>query len=470
MIPLLLCLAVFGVEPDQSVLMIPAGASSNAVRFSISIGDQSVKQTWSKFLEQWKSLFDTDADGQLSGTEAEAVPALINSSGTSIRLDVAAADTSGDGLVNHEELLNFYQSRGVDCINAVRVTVDRAAIQLGEILWDLLDVNGDGKLSLNELTTADQLLNRWDRNEDERLSPQELLIRSKSVEGQPLPAVDWSSQQMASANTISVPLRLNALNGPADQNSATELPSEFERLGKQRLRLRVPSTTIVVDFAEASVQRIATAQRYLLGEINSVRGDRLELDSAVIQSDPALNWLFPMIKPADIDRNNRLSETELTAIVNVLAEGASAQVSLTASIRGGNLFDLLDTNADNQLDFAELVSARKRLGAQNGKGTSAADEASLTRAEIPTSVTVRVQRGPIGGRFGRLRIAPRPNEATVTRTASTGLPRWFSAMDRNRDQTISRPEFIGPRQRFENLDQNADGVISIEESTAAAVD
>ena len=71
---------------------------------------------------------------------------------------------------------------------------------------------------------------------------------------------------------------------------------------------------------------------------------------------------------ADADHDFRLSESELDAIVNLLSEGAAATVSLIAINRGRNLFDLLDRNADGQLDIKELNQVKDFSGDRGSNG------------------------------------------------------------------------------------------------------
>ncbi|MDB5348380.1 MAG: hypothetical protein JWP89_6757 [Schlesneria sp.] len=188
------------------------------------------------------------------------------------------------------------------------------------------------------------------------------------------------------------------------------------------------------------------------------RGDRRSLDIATIQADPNLEWLVPFVPVADRDGDKQLNEAELKSVIDLLAAGAASQINVTVLFRGYNLFDHLDTNADNQLDLRELTAAN-RLTSKPGDGIPAGNEL-LARNDMPLSITVKLYRGPIGGRFGRLRIARPQSEAVAPSLVSTNLPRWFTAMDRNRDQALSPTEFLGTPAQFAQLDRNVDGVIS----------
>jgi hypothetical protein len=465
MTAVLLLLALAGAEPEQQapVRLIIDSTSPAAIQFVISFGNQPAEQAWSEFLDRWRVMFDANGDGLLNATEADNVPALVNSAGNVVRFDVKAVDLDQDGLASRDEIRAYYRSRGLTGIQTLPAQNDASSIQAGATLWKLLDTDRDDKLSQSELKAAPQLLNRWDLNEDECLAFDEL-PPAPAAEPLPNPTVAWfpaNGTLVDGTDIVSVPITLNSLKAPQAADPSKDLTSKLKWLDRQRLRLMLPEATVTVLLSQSSVHRITGAQQYLLGEINMARGDRSSLDIAAIQADPNLEWLVPFIPTADRDSDKQLNEAELKSVIDLLAEGAASQINVTVLFRGHNLFDHLDTNADNQLDLREL-NAASRLRSTPGDGAPAGNEL-LARNDMPLSITVKLHRGPIGGRFGRLRIARSQSEATAPSPLSTDLPRWFTAMDRNHDQALSPNEFIGTVTQFGLLDKNVDGVISDDE-------
>ena len=464
MILILFSLTLFGAEPTGPVLRIPGETSTSTIHFSVSYGGKSADDAWSEFVDHWTDRFDINRDGKLSRSEAEAVTPLTNVAGSLIRIDFSVADVNVDEFVSSEELRHFYNGRGISSVNPATTTQDRSAIQTGEILWELLDRDQDGRLSGDELSATSQLLNRWDLNEDECLSVDELRTKTVSNVSKPLPQFDLLSNQKVPADSVTIPIRLDALNrdSSAVRTSEDDAIAGLERLDRKRLRVRLASADIVVQLGEGSSQKIVAGQQYLLGEINSSQTSNSGVEASQVHTDSTLEWLVPLFKVVDSDRNERLSESEIKSFVALLAEGAAAQSSIVSTIRGRNLFDLLDANADAQVDLRELNAAKNLINEPAVDDKPSKQVRGLSLEDIPLSLIIDLRRGPVSGRFGRLRIATRQVEVRQ-HSAPTVLPRWFAAMDRNRDQTISHSEFIGPPRRFQELDRNSDGVITRDE-------
>ena len=464
MISILLSLTLFGAEPTGPGLRISGETSASTIHFSVLYDEKTADVVWSEFVDHWTDRFDINRDKKLSRNEADAVAAITNASGSLIRVDFAVADVNADELVSSEELRLFYKSRGISSVNAATTTQGPSSIQTGEILWELLDRDHDGRLSGDELAATSQLLNHWDLDEDECLSIDELKTKTVSDNSRQLPQFDWLANEKATADLVTIPIRLDALRRDSSEVSTAldDVTVGLERLDGKRLRVRRPTANVVVQLAEGSVQKIIAGQQYLLGEINSSQTAASGFEASQIAEDSSLEWLRPLFKVLDSDRNEKLSESEINSFVALLAEGAAAQLSIAVTIRGRNLFDLLDANADAQLDLRELNAAKKLINKSTGHDVASRHERGLSQEDIPLSLVIDIRRGPISGRFGRLRIATRQIELRK-QSAPKVLPRWFTAMDRNRDQTLSVSEFIGPPRSFQELDRNLDGVITSDE-------
>src|SRR5262249_61625399 len=82
-----------------------------------------------------------------------------------------AIDEDGDGKLYLKEVLAYFEKQKAlqDRAQAACVTVSIA--DQGKGLFDLLDKNGDGRLSVREMRDAVHLIDKLDRNREDLLEP-----------------------------------------------------------------------------------------------------------------------------------------------------------------------------------------------------------------------------------------------------------------------------------------------------------
>lgn len=182
---------------------------------------------------------------------------------------------------------------------------------------------------------------------------------------------------------------------------------------------------------------------------------------AVFADDPTTQVLAALFDPADRNGDGTLTRTEFDAFFDLIEAGVSCRVVVTVTDRGRNLYDLFDRDGDGRLTPAELTRAgRERPG-------ELARDGAVSPAAVPAGYRLTVAPGTTWGTFGPVPLgaaaAPRP----MARPAPAAVPRWFAAMDRNRDGFVSAAEFAGPPAVFAEFDRDADGRISPAEAAAA---
>src|SRR5439155_26127596 len=92
------------------------------------------------------------------------------------KIDFADLDEDGDGKVTLDEFLGYYRRVGLTPIGISGIKTQKdAADAASEMLFKILDKNGDGLLTKDELADAWTILNKYDANDDELITPMEIL-------------------------------------------------------------------------------------------------------------------------------------------------------------------------------------------------------------------------------------------------------------------------------------------------------
>jgi Ca2+-binding EF-hand superfamily protein len=158
---------------------------------------------------------DRDNNGYLDENEAKMTP---------FGPMFAMMDKDGDGKVFFKELEAFLADILDLQTRATASTVSLTFSDEGRSLFDLLDANRDGRLSVRELRQLPKLLERYDRNRDGLLSPDEVPRNIQIV----------LQQGLGEANDVSMILPFN-VGGPKALPPATRAgPLWFRKMDKNR--------------------------------------------------------------------------------------------------------------------------------------------------------------------------------------------------------------------------------------------
>ncbi|MBN9122696.1 MAG: EF-hand domain-containing protein [Planctomycetes bacterium] len=147
---------------------------------------KTIDEMWRDRLRTVFDFCDRNGDGRLDEKEVGyAIPdqglnqlfiSGFYPGGASVTPTLAKVDRDGDGQVSFEEFIAYYTISSAQLLRAMPVQPDLAnGAAITEAVFRLLDADGDGKLTRDEVRAAEKLLAARDADEDECLSVQELV-------------------------------------------------------------------------------------------------------------------------------------------------------------------------------------------------------------------------------------------------------------------------------------------------------
>jgi hypothetical protein len=468
------------------------------LELAVTVDDQPLEMLWERAFDKLFEFADVDGNRQLSEVEAKRLPTTFG-----IRqllwgkLDVQAGDppplteldTDGDHFVSQAELAAWYRRAGFRQ-PTIGVGVAPGTALFTEAMVRALDINGDSIVTEQECQQAIGLLRKLDANDDELVSPGELvtnatypgtagtrLLRALASQtlanassSPPFPWIllpadpaqsAWADElarrliagENGSGNSLNKSELLAWRNQPADitwrvslRSAEREKFAASEQAGSQDWSRAGLYLAMRVDSGRMTPQ-LTAAREQLQKQFDSAdtnRDGKVTLEEATAQIPSPLK---PFVVAVDRNGDGGLSKEELDAWLEVQLAFSRAHVLVTLLDCGEGLLEALDTDHDGALCYRELRAAHSRL-AELGCFV----DGKLDPARLPRHFIVIASRGQPLAPLGR---PSRPG------------PAWFNAMDRNGDGDVSRREFTGPIEVFDRLDRDQNGLLSPNEAIEA---
>ncbi len=390
------------------------------------------------------NLLDTNKDGKLSRAELEAAEQVL-----------MKYDGDDNELISQQELgLNGFAQRFRRPVQ-VQLPGGRMAPQPSNLM---LVARDDGRRAAGRLQIARDILARYDKDRDGKLSPDEIgfpkklfdeLDRNKDGKLNVLELVRWAREKPAGEFTV-------RLRDSGAMMRRQAMMRHGGKVGDMSVDLEGVRITVV---GQSAALARNTAQ-FLQNQFEQLDGDNKGFITRKQVENQQYAYLRGLFDLGDRNNDGRLTRQEIKDCLALLTALQGAQVQLSIASTGQGLFQTLDANGDGQLSVRELRNAWKALAAFDRDG-----DGCISRNEFPQQFRLTVARSPQGFAGNFPVVQPGMPGRALPRGAGRG-PLWFRKMDRNSDGDVSRREWLGTREQFDQIDTDRDGLISVEEAEA----
>jgi Ca2+-binding EF-hand superfamily protein len=448
------------------------------IRFHLRHEGRSFLRGWYGQLGKLFTYLDRNGNGRLSAAEAAHAPSLVQWHQMSAGKETIMPDeappfaelSGGKGHATLFDLRRYYAGSDAGPVQVLWSWFPPPPAPTDDALWKRLDLDGDGKLTRDELLATNRRLAALDFSDDEMIDLSEVdgpfpprpLVSAGATHGPALGQLPFLSAVPGKAATW--PVRHRAI--PPDQRPDLRIEIALDDPNRPpRLRSDPPPPMVYVSTRAGASLRLGDWLLDLPRPLSLARGPKPRgqdtaaafrsldrdgnglLDSDELYRPPFLS--VSLLRLADLDGDGRVSRREFTAFWDLTESLQEAVTSLRVEDHGHSLFRLLDQDGDGRLGPRERDEAWARLGAfDRGKG-------HLERAGLPRLFRISFGHG----------AAPSLTATTPPPPVPRRGPVWFRKMDRNGDGDVSLKEWLGNREQFEKLDLDGDGLIGLEEAS-----
>lgn len=501
---------------DTQDLLLLGPLEPTRLRVRIIIDGVPFRTAWLDTFNRLFDQYDADHDGRLSEEQASQLSSVFGVTPiTGPRAAAAAATATGDKMMNKSGLTRPELREKLEQTRPpLRLVQHLSSSGAGPALIPLLDTNGDGRLSKDELADAAQSLHGRDFNDDQLITEQELVAGPALAETNAAGETNWvNNGSVALLNrdmdaAAVAELLLSRYDRNRDGNLSLKAPAEIyagegglatldsdndQQLSRAELRgyVELPydaELPFVLGGGGARMKEKAAA-RYRLRrkqfdggyrlhvgsrEINFGRNNRnpdqedsrprmaefdADQDGSLDSTEFAMVPDHPEFAVIDADRDGKIAAAEFDAFFALRSKASSVQILLEATEQGSDLFKSFDLNSDRVLTPRELSQAANLLETDDQD-----HDGFLGGEEMTYNLSLMLLRGSPRTVTNAQFALRQPSQPRV-KADRTG-PAWFLKMDRNRDGDVGLPEFTGSRQKFAEIDTNHDGLLSADEANA----
>jgi Ca2+-binding EF-hand superfamily protein len=513
------------------------------IRLHIIVDGKPYVQRWTEYVTRWFHFLDRDEDGSLDRTEAARAPStrmlrqMLANPYAFMAGDILSfedLDRDLDGKVSLAEFLRYYRQSPA---GPVQVATAANGFVPGipqdivtTMLFAVLDSDKDGRLSQAELAAAEHILHKYDLDDDERITIQELIPESPASPGnrtqlRMVPTMQAPDLPLMLVPREDVARRIDARlrvakevlarydknkNGTLGRDEAGMTKTLFDRLDAnddgELDAFELLRWVIVTPDAEAVLRLGRTEDKLDAVEVRSDPKAALRKtapNALAFSTDDCCLHLIPapaLMSPADPSIRQILVRQYKTVDRAGKGHLTKQQLQTRQFIQLHSILLVADRDGDDCLSLEELndwldlvvsgMNCQTTVAlASGGRGLflilDANQDGRLDVRELrhflarlapfdrnrdgcisPNEIPLQYQIVVNPGGPNYAAGQPQPGRPAAAAAPARG-PLWFRKMDRNGDGELSPREFLGTSEDFRRLDTDGDGLISAAEALRA---
>ncbi len=433
-------------QPPCIDLAATIGEARMTIRLCASIDGQPLASAWDEFAFRLFHELDRDGDGSLSRVESQRAPSVSWLGNVTrgdfvdvpARAHVAADFFGNSSAIGPDAFAAAYRAAGPMEID-VRIVPARRDDGMNRSLFEALAGGEDQVLNEASFGDAGVSLRRFDVDDDERISEEELLAYGGGLQEEAAPEMALRAERF----------HVEAEPGVVVTCSFVELrPLSFAVAPNEEAGV---SAIAISGAAGLGGVRFQSAREQLRQQLegDDVDGDET-LDEAERLASPSADMWQAITIMADQNEDRRLTIDECERWLDLFDDAAWLRIEAVAADEGHPLFLRLDADDDGRLTPRELRSGWLAVKCFDADG-----DGNLTWAEVPRRLNIVLSRGPATSAERQPSSTPLPSAG----------PKWLQHMDRNGDGDVSRREFLGPLEVFERLDADHDDLLDVAEAS-----
>lgn len=423
------------------------------------------QKAWEEYLARVFAYADVNGDKVLTEAECQRLPQaqlLQNllrgqiSGDENSNVALADLDTNKDGKVSLDEVKAYYRKSGFAAVQLVPDPEQFSAQALTDALLKHLNADQDSKLDQGKLAKAEKTLAALDVNEDELLTPEELIPGLDFGFGRRLQRMDQGAALLSLVNPDDPPAKLAApLLARYDKNKDGKLSPTESGLDQATFKALDINKDDQLDAKELAAWFAEPADLVIMAPLSGLRAPRSMKANTEKAPAPEKEPPLELASPGG-------KASALAGAVQKREDGTLLLTSEVARVE----FHKERGAEDNLNNIRRFYREQFRGGLRNGKPYLEKKEAQ--RNQFLKGLF------PLIDRDGDNKATNEELEAffdllakgaaafTTVRLGDHG-PCLFQLLDANRDRRLSRRELRAAWQAVAHWDTNHDGCLAKEE-------